>query len=177
MGDAHQMIVNDVRKMVGGKTVALKQDGIRTDIAVAPGDVAHQHIMEGGLAVGGNLESDYRLDSLHFIFSSFSLAQVAAMPVIPLHFALLFLLLEADRFQTLGGAIAIICFTVTHKLLGIAAIQIKSLTLDIRAAGASHDGPFIPSNTQPGKGVVQILQGFIAVPLTVGILDSQYEFA
>ncbi len=57
VGDAHEVIVDDVGEVVGGEAIGLEQDLI-VDVVVIEGDVAAEFVAEGGTGVLGDAEAD-----------------------------------------------------------------------------------------------------------------------
>ena len=57
VGDVHEVVVDDIRKMVGGEAVGLHEDLV-VDVEVVEGDVAAEFVAEGGLAFAWDLHAD-----------------------------------------------------------------------------------------------------------------------
>ena len=57
VGDAHEMVVDDVGEVVGGEAVGLHEDLI-VDVIVVEGDVAAQLVAKGGGGVLRDLHAD-----------------------------------------------------------------------------------------------------------------------
>ena len=144
MSDVHEMIIDDIRKMVCREAIALEKYRIGRDITVTPCYIPHEDIMESGLALRRNTEPDYRLYALSLILRTLSLCEIGAVPVISLVLALRFNLLLPDLLQPLRGAVAVVCLSLCHKLLGILLVYIEALGLDVRTTGTTYDRTFIP---------------------------------
>ena len=175
MRDMHQMVINDIGKMICRESIALEEYGIWRDIPVAPCYIAHEDIMECRLALSRDTEADNRLYSLCLILSTLCLCEVRTVSVISLILALGFSLFLPDSLKTLRRAVAVICLSFGYQLLGILLVDIKALRLDIRTIRAAYDRTFVPLYTKPFKSAVKILKRLIRVPFPVSILNTEYE--
>ena len=57
VGDAHEVVVDDIGQMIGGEAVGLQQNLV-VDVVVGELDVAAELVAEGGFAFDGDLEAD-----------------------------------------------------------------------------------------------------------------------
>ena len=57
IGDAHEVVVDDVGEVIGGEAVGLHEDLI-VDVGVLEGDVAAEFVAEGRAAFEGDLHAD-----------------------------------------------------------------------------------------------------------------------
>ena len=133
--------------------------------------------MESCLALCRHTQPYHRLYALGLKLSPLLSREIRTMPVISLILALRFCLLLPERFKPLWRAIAIICLSLSDKLFGIFLIEIESFRLDIRAIRAAYDRTFIPLYPKPGKSILQIFKGLIAIALSVRIFDTEDELA
>src|SRR5260370_40657649 len=63
------------------------------------------------------------------------------------------------------------------KLLQVALVNICALTLQIWAEIAANVRPFIPIEAEPAQTLVDRCCGFFGLTRSVGIFDTQNEFA
>ena len=80
-------------------------------------------------------------------------------------------------FKSFRCAVAIVCLSVFYKLLGIFFIEFKALRLDIRTIRSTNNRTFVPFNTSPVQCVIEILEGFIGIALTVCVLNAEDELS
>ena len=175
MGNAHQVVVHHVCKVVGGHSVGLDEDLV-VHLAVVHLDVAVHHIVEAGHALAGDLLAD----NIGFPGSKtlfhFVLGQVAAASVIVGHLTV-GALLGVQGLQTLLGAEAIVCLALSHQLLGILLEHAHALALHIGAHGAADVRAFVPQQAGLPQGVVDDIHSALHIAALIGILDAQDEGA
>ena len=165
MGDAHQVIVKDVGKVVGGQAVPLQQHLI-VQRAVFHGDVAKHGVVErGGALLGDALADDVRFARLHAAQSVFQ-RQVAAGIVGAVKVA----------GVLLGGALlaeAVVSAAFFHQQAGVFAVGVPALRLDVRRHGAAHIGTLVVGQMALGHGAVDDVGSALHQPPLVGILDAE----
>ena len=175
VGDAHQVIVDDVGEVVGRQAVCLDEHVVIQRVAVHL-DVAVDDVVKARLALGGDVladdvglaGSDARLDLF--------LAQVQAVLVI-LEGLALGLRLGALLIQALLGAEAIVRAALFDQLLRVGQVQVLALGLNVRAAGAADVRAFVVDQTGGLHGIVNDVNGALYLALLIGILDAQDELA
>ena len=176
VGNLHEVVVHDVGQVVGGEAVAFQQHGVGVDVLVLPLDVSQQGVLEPCDPLHGHLQTDdvglagieVRLNLL--------LREVAAVPVVS-GGHLVHGLDGANSVQPLGIAEAVVGLSPFHQLLGVLLVQVEALRLDVGAVVAALCSTLVPLNAQPGHGVVQVLDIFLAVAGAVGVLQPQDELA
>ena len=175
VGDAHEVIVHHICKVVGGHAVGLDEDLV-VHLAVVHLDVAVHHIVEAGHALAGDLLAD----NIGFPGSKtlfhFVLGQVAAASVIVGHLTV-GALLSMQGLQTLLGAEAIVCLALCHQLLGILFEHAHALALHIGAHWAADVRAFVPQQAGLPQGVVDDIHSALHIAALIGILDAQDEGA
>src|SRR5579859_10764 len=77
MGNLHQMIVNDMREMVGWESIRLENNEI-IDVGILEGDVAVQLVMHNRFTVDGHGKAHRPGDARGIVGGAFLRAQVAA---------------------------------------------------------------------------------------------------
>ena len=171
MGDAHQMVVDDVGKIVGRHAVPLDEDLILERV-VADGDVAVNHIVEGRRAAERHLLADDKRLALREVLVDDFLRQIAAGAVV------------ADKalvvFRRLlmcfaGIAEAAIGEAVVDELLRIFGIDVHALALDVGAAVAADVRAFVRNDVGRVKRAVDEVDSIGHEARAVGILNAQDE--
>ena len=99
------------------------------------------------------------------------------MSVVTLIFALGCNLLLSHLFKSFRCAVAIVCLSVFYKLFGIFFVEFKALRLDIRTVWSSYNRTFVPFDSKPVQCIVEILEGFIGIALTVCVLNAEDELS
>ena len=175
MGDAHEVVVHHIGKVVGGHPVGLDEDLV-VHLAVVDLDVAVDHIVEAGHALAGDLlADDVRLTGGEALFHLF-LRQVAAAAVVVGHLAV-GALLGVEGLQTLLGAEAVVGLALCHQLFGVLLEHPHPLALDVGADGAAHIGAFVPQQAGLPQGVVDDVHSALDVAALIGVLDAEDEGA
>ena len=88
-----------------------------------------------------------------------------------------FCLNRANTVQSVFVAKAIVGFAFFYQFFGIFFIQIEAFGLHIRTAGTALTPALVPVDSEPFKGIVEIFNVLFAVAGTVGIFNTQNEFA
>ena len=175
VGDAHQVVVHHVGKVVGGHAVGLDEDLV-VHLAVVYLDVAVDHIVKAGHALAGDLlADDIGLSGGQTLFH-FLLGQVAAAAVVVGHLAV-GTLLGVQGFQTLLGAEAVVSLALGHQLLGILLEHAHALALHIGAHRAAHIRPLVPQQAGLAQSVVDHVHSTFHIAALVGVLNAQDEGA
>ena len=167
MGDAHQVVVDDVGEVIGRQTVPLHQHLV-VQGAVFHGDVAENGIMEGGDA----LRRDALTDDIGLACGYTALrllqGQVAAGVRRPVKLA--GILLRLRLFTE-----AVIRAALFHQQPGILSVGIPPLGLDIRGHRAAHIGAFVVSQAALGHGAVDHVHRAVHIAALVRVLDAEDE--
>jgi hypothetical protein len=176
MGDLHMVIVYHIGQMVRGKTIRFQQNRIRIDVLVRMNHRTDQSVMEGGGPLEGNFQPDHIRFSRFFPLPGLFRRKIPAESVIP-DGLLLFDLLFPKSFQALGTTETVVTSTSFHQFFRMFTVQSGPFGLEIGSIGPSHPRSFVPLNTQPFEGIVNVLQGSRIVPFPIGILYPQDEGA
>ena len=167
MGDAHEMVVDDVGEVVGGQAVALQQYLV-VQGAVLHGDVAEHGVVEGGGALLGDaLADDVGLAGLHPLQGLIQ-RQVAAGIVSAVEIA----------GVLLGSALlaeAVVGAALFRQKSGVLAVGIAALGLDVGGHGAANIGALVVGQVALGHGAVDDVGGALHQAALVGVLDAQDE--
>ena len=124
MGNAHQVVVHNVGKVIGGHPIGLDEDLV-VHLAVVHLDMAVHHIVKAGHALAGDLlADDVRLACGKALFH-FLLGQLAAAAVVVGHLTGS-ALLGVQSFQPLLGAEAVIGLALCHQLLFHASMPMNA---------------------------------------------------
>ena len=175
VGDAHQVVVHNICKVVGGHSVGLDEDLV-VHLAVLDLDVAVDHVVKAGHALLGDLLADDVGLTCGQTLLDLLLGQVAAAAVVVGHLTV-GALLCVEGFQTLLGAETIICLALGHQLLGILLEHAHALALDVGADGAADVRAFVPQQAGLPQGVVDDIHSALHVAALVGVLNTQDEGA
>src|SRR5690606_27979246 len=135
-----------------------------------------QQVVAAGGAVERHLQADDRGDALVTEGLALLIAQVAAVAVIARWPAGLALLL-AQRGQALRRAEALVCVALGQQAVGVFAVQVEPLALEVGAVRAADIRPFVPVQAQPAQRFGDRGDARLVVALLVGILDAQDEGA
>ncbi|MNO91922.1 hypothetical protein D3C76_834820 [compost metagenome] len=175
MGDAHQVVVDDVGQEVGRQAVGLHQylhvHAVPRDL-----DIATEHVRHHADAFARHLHADHmRLASgqaaLHFFGRQQQGATVVARGFATGH------LLGTHLVQLFGGAEAREGVAHVDQLLGVLLVDVAALALPVRAMRAADVRTFAPLDTEPAQGVEDLLFGLAGRTQLVGIFDTQDELA
>ena len=175
MGDAHQVVVHNICKVVGGHSVGLDEDLV-VHLAVLDLDVAVDHIVKAGHALLGNLlADDVGLTCGQTLLDLF-LGQVAAAAVVVGHLTV-GALFGVQCLQPLLGAEAVVGLALCHQLLGILLEHAHPLTLNVGAHRAADVRALVPQQAGLPQGVVDDIHSALNVTALVGVLNAQDEGA
>ena len=175
VGNAHQVVIHNVGKVVGRHTIGLDQNLViqLLDIDL---DVAVDHIVKPGHAGLGNLLADDIRLTRSQLGGDFLGGQIAAVAVIVGHFAGGALCL-VHFVQALLGAEAVVGFALCHQLLGILLEHTHALALHVGADRAAHIGALVPGQASGLQRAVDDIGSALNKTALVGILNAQDEGA
>ena len=175
IGDAHEVIVDDVGQVVGGEAVAFEQDLV-VDVGVVEGDVAAQFVAEGGAGLLRDLEPN----GVGFAGGELGVdllgGEIAGMAAV---FGRLFggHLCFALGFELFGGLEGVVGGAVGEQDLGMPAVDVSALGLAVWAVRATDVGAFIPREADPAQRVKDHLLGGGHEAGAVGVFNAEHEFA
>ena len=169
MGDAHEVVVDDIGEVVGGQTVRLHEDLV-VQGGVLHRDVAEHHVVEGGGAFPGDLLADDIGHAGGHLGPGFLQAQGAAGIVAPVK--------RAGVLLGLGlFAEAVVGVAPLHQELGVLAVKAAALGLHIGSHRAAQVGTLVPVQAALAQGVVDHVHGALHQAALVGVLDAEQELA
>ncbi|KAF5069328.1 hypothetical protein DSECCO2_234200 [anaerobic digester metagenome] len=171
MGNAHQVVVHHIGKVIGGQPVGLDEYLIVQRVIVH-GDVSEGHVVEGGFAFPGNLLANDEGLACVQIGLNFLLRQTGAAPVILVNgYALCHIFFGS----VILAAEATISKALFYQQLGVLSVQIPALRLDIGAYGAAHVGAFVVIQSALRHGLVDHVGGVLYQTALIGVLNAQDE--
>ena len=169
MGDAHEMIVDDVGEVVGRQAVAL-QKHLVVKRFVLHRDVAEDGVVEGG----GALLGDALADDVGLAGGDAGLCflkrQVAAGIVRAVELAGILGALRLFAEAVIGAA-------ALDEQLGVFAVGVAALGLDVGSHGAADVGAFVVVEPALGERAVDHIGRALDEAALVGILDAEDEGA
>ena len=171
VGDAHQVVVHDVGKVVGGHTVGLDQNLVVQLLDIDLNVTVHHIVKARHAGFGDFLADDIRLPGSQ-LGGDFLGAQAAAMPVIVGHFAGGALRL-VHFVQALLGAEAVVRLARRDQLLGILLEHPHALALHIGTDGTADVGTLVPSQAGGLQRVVDDVGSALDQAALVGVLNAQ----
>ena len=167
MGDAHEVVVDNVGKIVGGQTVPLEEHLV-VQGGVLHGDVPEDGVPEGGSPGRGNpLADDVGLPRVHpglCLLRGQGAAGVGG-PV-PLAGILLALGLLAE---------AVVGVPPLHQKPGVPAVGVPALRLDVGGHRAAHVGALVMGQAALSHGAVDHVRGPLHQAALVRVLNAQDE--
>ena len=163
--DAHQMVVDDVGKVVGGQAIGFDKHLVVQGVVVH-GDVAEHSVGEGGGSTGGNLLADDMRHAGSHTGPGLIQAQGAAGIGGTLKAAVVLLTLVFFAEAVVGVA-------PLHQQLGVFAIGVPALGLNIGSHGAANIRALVPGQAALPEGLVDDLGGALHQALLVGVLNAQ----
>lgn len=171
VGDAHQVVVHHVGEIVGGQAVGLDEHLV-VQGGVLHRDVAEDHVVEGGLPLRGDFLPDDIGNPRRQFFVYLSSGELPAAAVVPAQ-----AVLAVEAVQPLLGAKAAVGVAPLYKQLGVSAVEVPPLGLDVGPHGAAQVGTLVPVEAALAQGLVDDLGGALHKALLVGVLDAQDEFS
>ena len=169
MGDAHEMVVDDVCEVVGRQAVALYEHLIVQRL-VLNGDVAEYLVMEGGSA----LVRDELADNVRLARGGAAVGLLAAhnaagiVRAVEIAGILLALGLLAE---------AAVSMSLFDEKVCIFLVQRAALGLHIGADGAADVGAFVMLQMALGHGLVYNVHCALYETALIGVLNAQDEFS
>jgi len=175
MGNAHQVVVHDVRKVVGRHTVGLDQNLVvqLPDIDL---DMTVDNIVKARHAAFGDLLADDIGLARGQLGGNFLGGQMAAVAVVVGHFARSALGL-VHFVQALLGAEAVVGFARLDQLLGVLLEHAHALALHVGADGAADVGTLVPGQTGSLERAVDDVGSALDQTALVGVFNAQDEGA
>ena len=165
VGDAHEVIVHHVGKVVGGQAVPLQQNLIVQGL-VFYGDVPEGNVVEGGgTLMGDPLADDIGLSGGQ-IGGDLLGAQIPAGIFRPVKVPGILLGLRLLTEAVVGRALF-------HQQLGVGQIQIPPLRLDVGAGGAAHVGAFVVIQTAFLHGAVDDVGSALYQTALIRVLNAE----
>ena len=175
VGDAHQMVVDNVGEVVGRHTVLLNQHHV-IERVIREGHMAEHEVVIAGFARRRRVLADDIRHARVQLALDFLLRQVQAVLVVLEHLALRFTS-RAALFQLFFRAEAVVSMARLDQLLCIGQVQILALRLDVRADRAAHVRAFIPVHAAAAQRVVNDLRRAFHKAHLIRVLNAQDEFA
>ena len=169
MGDAHQVIVDDIGKIIGGQAVPLQQYLI-VQRAVLHGDVAEHRVVECGRSLFWDaLADNIRLTGGHAAEGLLQ-RKIAAGIVGTVKFAAV--LLRGALFTE-----AVVRAALFHQQLRILSVGVAALGLNIRRYRPAHVRAFVVGQVTLRHGAVDHVCRTLHQTALVGILNAEDERA
>ena len=175
MGDAHEVVVDDVGKVIGGQAVGLDEHVVVQRVARGF-DMAVERVVKAGRAGEGDvLTDDIRLAALHAAQGLLLGNVQAVLVILPL--------LAAGRgrvapgLELLLGTKARIGGTALHQLHGIGQVDATPLGLDVGAVVAAHIRALVIFQASLPQALVDQLHRAGHLAFLIGVLDAQDELA
>ena len=175
VGDAHEVIVNDICEVICRHSVGLDEDLILKLCAVN-GNVAVKLVVESYLSLGRHFLSDDIRCACVELCLDLVFGKVTAMSVIAVSFAVC-LALSFKTVESFLVAEAVISLTFFNKLLGVFFEHTHSLGLDIRTYRTANVRTLVPVETDVFERFVDDLCCALNVASLVGILDTKNEIS
>ena len=165
MGDAHQVVVNDIGEIVGGQPVPLEQDLV-VQGGVLYRNITENRVVEGGAPLIGDLLADdvgcacVQL-GLDFLRGERAAGVGGPAPVPGILLALGFL------------AEAVVGVALLHQQPCVLAVGVPPLRLDIGGHGPAHIGALVMGEAALSHGAVDHVGRTLHQSALVGILNAQ----
>ena len=171
MRDFHQMIVDDIGKVVGRKTVGLEQNAF-VQFVIINFDVTVNNIMENGSSgLMNGLADNIRLAGGNAgarLFKAQALAGIFELDVL----FVVFLLVGVS-----GGTETIMRAAQFYQFMRVFGIQRLALRLNVRTVIAADVRPFVPVHADSFQRVVNDFFGTLDKTLLVRIFNTENEVA
>ena len=177
VGDAHQMVVDDVRQMIGRQVVSALVEHLIIEDGAIEGHATTDHIVDLYLYVGRDEEADDILrtacdegvDLLTWQDERIAHRGASRSVVLEVSYRLTLLLQLLRRVE---GDISLACI---EELLDVLAVDIAALALTIGAAVPTIAHAFVEADTEPLEGLDDISLRPRDEALAICILDTQQE--
>ena len=176
VGNAHQMVIDDVGKVVGRIAVGFDEDHV-VQFLVLHRDVSVEFVVEGRCAFGGVVLADDIGLTLRKIFFNLFLRQMQAVLVVHADFLAIDDL--GQRRQSLLCAEAAVGLSLVDQFLRVFAVNTgaHALTLHIRANAAVLVGTFVLDEAGIGHCALDDIDSAFHIASLIGIFDPQNEIA
>ena len=174
MGDAHQMIIDDIGEIIGRIAIGLDEHHV-IELGVIDRDVSVELVVEGRRALGRVVLTDDIRHTGGEVCFDLLLREGEAMLII-VH-DLLSVHGGLQGLETLLRAEAVVCFALIDELLRILHIDAlcTTLGLHVRTAVARLIRGLIRDQAGIREGFIDKLDGSLDETLLVGILDTEEE--
>ena len=174
VGDAHQMIVDDIGEIIGRIAVGLDEDHV-IELGVIDGDVSVELVVEGRRALGRVVLTDNIWHAGSEVCLDFLLREGETVLII-VH-DLFAVDHGLQRLQTLLRAEAVVCLALIDELLRILHIDAlcTTLGLHVRTAVARLIRGLIRDQAGIGEGFIDKFDSTLNEALLVRILDTEKE--
>ena len=177
VGDAHQMVVDDVRQMIGRQVVSALVEHLIIEDGAIEGHATTDHIVDLDLYIRCNEEaddilrttSDEGINLLTWQDERIAHRGAGRSVVLEIRYRLTLLL------QFLGRVEGDISLARIEELLDILAVDIAALALTIGAAVPTIAHAFVEADTEPLEGLDDISLRPWDEALAICILDTQKE--
>ena len=162
--------------MIRGESVRFQRDEVVVK-AVFEFEPAEDDVVERGYAVLGHAEADGGARAAGVEGGAAGRRNVAAMPVVADDFIPARLPLAADCLQAVRRAVAGIGEAGGDESVDFGAVDVQPLGLDVRGAGSSDVGSFVPVEPNPAQGFKHGLDRAFGLAPLVGVLHADDERA
>jgi len=175
MADFHGGVIDDTGEVIGGIAIRLEENKV-VDGGVFEGNIAVNKVVEGGLALQGDLEADDGDDAFGLFLGTLLGGEVAAVPVVAGRLLSSYLLL-AHVFESPGGAVAVVGVALLDEPIGGLLVEVESPGLIVGGIVAADIGAFIPVEAEPFESVHDGFFGAGDFAGDIGVLDAEDEGA
>ena len=175
MGDAHQMVIDDIGQMVGRQAVRLHQH-LHIDDGIFKFDFAAQRILHDAFPFGRDFHADDMADAFGIQLGAVGIGQRQAGAVI---FRRLLGgdLVPPHRGQLFRCAIAFERMAVGQQPVAMFGVDRAAFRLAIGSVRTADVRTFIPAQAQPAQRIQDHLFRLQRRACLIGILDAQQKFA
>ena len=169
MGDAHQVVVHHIGKVIGGQAVPLDQHLV-VQGGIFHGDITEDLVVEGG----GSLMGDTLADNVRLTGSGPAVrlfpAHIPAGVIAPVEFAGVLLRLALLAEAAVGVALF-------HQQLRVLLVQGAALGLHIGAHRAAHVRAFVMLQVALSHGLVDHIHSAFHQTALIRVLNTEDELA
>src|SRR6266581_6764834 len=131
MGDPHQVIVNNMSKVIGGQAIRLEENCV-VKVGILEGNISMKLVMDNRLAFKWGSQAHHPFESGGIICSTLLISQVAATPVVAWR-QLLCHQSFAHFVESLWCAVTTVGMARCKQLVSILLVQSPALCLIIGA--------------------------------------------
>ena len=176
MGDSHEVVVDDVRKVVRRHAVGLDQNLIlkfrRLDF-----DASVDQVVEGDDSFRRHFLTDHVRFARGEAALDFFFGQVATMAIVMSDRLPRRDLFLVEILQTFGVAEAVVRLALFDKLNGVVFKDSHALALNVGTVIAADVGPFVPRHAAFPKRVVNNVGGAVDETRLIRVFDAQNKDA